>query len=807
MARRGDQPPEDPAVPLPESGECSADGDWDVTVKLPPPEPGTSGSGGAAANRGAGVDPALGWSSTWLISSLFGRKRRNLDREIEAEETVHDSKADGPAASGAGRLSDVHAGYEIRNVFAEGGQGVISLAVDTALKRKVALKSLRPELNDNPAARENFVSEALVTASLEHPAVIPIYSLNTDDRNGLHLAMKLLRGRSLKEYLDKVCARYQSAGAAAFDEEESLFYRLDIFLRVCDAMDYVHSRGVVHCDLKPENIMVGEFREVYVMDWGIARRMDEQSGEPRKKVMGTPRFTSPENLLGLKCDARSDIYTLGLILFELVALRQAFTGQSVTEVVRKVRQHQMEPLVHRFGLRIPRDLAAIIAKATANDPAGRYQTVKALADDIRSFMRGSEVTANPDNFFTRIRRWCRRHRRIVLTAALLSVVLAVSLVAIGFFVDVARRAVLERQRDAVVAAVYGQAFALSSEIDRQFSYLSTQLAVLNSDIALLLANRLESDGDLSRFVPLDRLAAVTARDGGVKMPFAEAELNLDRIAYLTPDGRVTPEQLGELRRLVPLYNRLRLTVFRSLRNERYLDAAAGRRAYAEQRLPVRFAYFTLTDGLHLDFPGNTDYPPAYDGRLRPWYLEAGRKPDRAIWGMPYADSGAGGEATLTCSMAIIGSDHRFYGVAALDVPLAVLVNLMREYKAAEAPATISRRLINSDGRILIEVRGTPSGFKVVTPAAGRTAGSAMEFPSFPDPALLQRMKLIRSGKVFTSRDGREFLHVFVHLPSTGWFYVEETDFSGRMAANRRPIQQYLENPDHSVGTVSASLEH
>ena len=96
---------------------------------------------------------------------------------------------------------------------------------------------------------------------------------------------------------------------------------------------------------------------------------------------------------------------------------------------------------------------------------------------------------------------------------------------------------------------------------------------------------------------------------------------------------------------------------------------------------------------------------------------------------------------------------------------------------------------------------------MVTPAAGRTAGSAMEFPSFPDPALLQRMKLIRSGKVFTSRDGREFLHVFVHLPSTGWFYVEETDFSGRMAANRRPIPQYLENPDHSVGTVSASLEH
>ena len=205
---------------------------------------------------------------------VFGRKR-NVDEEIEEAhrkgialrpgEGEEDLSALGDAEDPPADLAER---YRIVRVIAEGGQAKIALAIDRCLNRKVALKSMRPEFLHDDSARHDFLTESRVTASLDHPAIVPIYSLNSDAEGGLHLAMKLMNGRTLKKYLVETVEKYEKEGISSFDETAALAYRLDIFLKICDALSYVHDRGVIHCDLKPENIMLGQYRETYIMDWG-----------------------------------------------------------------------------------------------------------------------------------------------------------------------------------------------------------------------------------------------------------------------------------------------------------------------------------------------------------------------------------------------------------------------------------------------------------------------------------------------------------------------------------------------------------
>ena len=306
---------------------------------------------------------------------------RNVDREIKSVIFKPDS---GAVFSGAGEINlcDLKQIYTVGEEIGNGGQAVVYSGVQTALQRDVAVKSLRKEHLDNDLRREEFIYEARLTAALDHPAIIPIYNLCSDSDGGLFLSMKKLNGISLKSYLLTTVERYQNSGFENFDEESALANRLDILLKVCQAIEYVHSKKIIHCDLKPENIMLGEFGEVYVMDWGIARKFDRNDND-NGKIMGTPRYTSPENLNGLPCDNRSDIYSLGVILFEIVTLSPAFSGDTAQEIVAKVKNAGFNPLKHRFNANIPSDLHAIIRKACAADPRERYQTVADLSGDIR----------------------------------------------------------------------------------------------------------------------------------------------------------------------------------------------------------------------------------------------------------------------------------------------------------------------------------------------------------------------------------------------------------------------------------------
>ena len=297
--------------------------------------------------------------------------------------------------------------YRKLSAFAQGGTSTLSIARDRNLKRLVAVKSLKMDAPNIAELLAAFVTEAKVTAQLDHPGIIPIYGLSRDADNGIHLVMKLVNGKTLREYLRNTILNYRIRGIDAFDENMQLRKRLEIFLRVCDTIVYAHHRGVIHRDLKPENIMIGEFMEVYVMDWGLARAIPREEDRPpvREKISGTPRYFPPEVLRGKPLDFRSDIFTLGLILQEIATLRYAITGSSEKDIIDHSREADIEPIEHRFKWKIDRALRRIIRKATAYKLEDRYQTAEALAEDVRRYMAGLPLAAEKENLLDRFLRF------------------------------------------------------------------------------------------------------------------------------------------------------------------------------------------------------------------------------------------------------------------------------------------------------------------------------------------------------------------------------------------------------------------
>ena len=300
-------------------------------------------------------------------------------------------------------FADFDESFELREQIADGGQGLISRAVDKKLNRIVAVKTLNGTLKERSSSRNAFVAEARVTGRLDHPAVVPVHGLYSDSAGNLHLAMKLVRGDTLKEYLDKTASLYRRMPRRQVErgERKMLQQRLEIFLRVCEAVAYAHHRKVIHRDLKPENIMIGSFSETYVMDWGIAEHQSwKDAGSASGKFSGTVQYAAPEIINSQAYDSRSDIYSLGLILFEMVYLKPAYPSGSMPEAVEMARKGRIAFCDHRFRCRVDRDLTMIVRKALAPLPAERYQNVKSLMKDLRSYLRCDEVSANPDTLYT-----------------------------------------------------------------------------------------------------------------------------------------------------------------------------------------------------------------------------------------------------------------------------------------------------------------------------------------------------------------------------------------------------------------------
>ncbi len=261
--------------------------------------------------------------------------------------------------------------YELIEEIGRGGMGAVYLVRDSHLDRVVALKVLDSAETDE-FATARMLMEAKILAALEHPGIVPIHDAGTLADGRFYCAMKFVKGTRLDRY---------AASAARSD-------LLRVFTRICEPVAFAHVQHVVHCDLKPENIMVGEFGEVLVLDWGIARYEAEPGG---LSIAGTRGYMAPEQIRGT-FEARSDIYALGRILNFLMP-----------------------------GSNVPKALRAIATKAANSDPGLRYASVPEVSADIARFLDGQPISAYEESLAERAARWIAHHK--TLSALLLTYIL------------------------------------------------------------------------------------------------------------------------------------------------------------------------------------------------------------------------------------------------------------------------------------------------------------------------------------------------------------------------------------------------
>ena len=342
--------------------------------------------------------------------------------------------------------------FRILRPHAKGGLGQVSVALDQELHREVALKEILVHLSDDTNARERFVLEAEITGGLEHPGIVPVYALGQSEDGRPYYAMRFIKGDSLKQSIEQFHKADNPDLKDAGKRELALRQLLARFIVVCNAMDYAHSRGVLHRDLKPGNIMVGEYGETLVVDWGLAKALGKREvgtdATPLRpssalsssvqtmqgSAIGTPAYMSPEQAAG-KLDElgpTTDVYSLGATLYHLLCGRPPFEKQDLFELLKKVNRGEF-PRPRTVLATISRGLEAICLKGMALRPEDRYSTARTMADDIEHWLADEPISAAEDTAAERLGRWARQHKGLVQAGSVsLLLITIISSVAYGF---------------------------------------------------------------------------------------------------------------------------------------------------------------------------------------------------------------------------------------------------------------------------------------------------------------------------------------------------------------------------------------
>lgn len=364
--------------------------------------------------------------------------------------------------------------FQILRPHARGGLGEVFVARDEELHREVALKEIQQRHAHHADSRTRFVMEAEITGGLEHPGIVPVYSLGYYADGRPYYAMRLIRGESLQEAIGRFHASEKDRSPDPGRRSLQLRLLLQRFIAVCNAVEYAHSRGVLHRDLKPANIMLGRYGETLVVDWGLAKPLGRSdtaaaAAEPLLEpssgsgsaptqmgsAVGTPQYMSPEQAAGRldKLGPASDVYSLGATLYCLLTGRSPFAEAQeagLADTLSRVQRGDFPP-PRRLNPQLSPGLEAICLRAMALAPEDRYGSPRALADDLEHWLADEPVAAHEESWAARAARWARRHRTLVTAAAAL-LLAAVTALSAGLVLLGGKQAEIVAQRNAAQQA-------------------------------------------------------------------------------------------------------------------------------------------------------------------------------------------------------------------------------------------------------------------------------------------------------------------------------------------------------------------
>ncbi len=660
----------------------------------------------APRDRSAGYSAVVPLDLDRLAAALPELSRAQLQRLMDAwEGRGRDEPSDfiswlhGRGALPAGSLRDLSAAtpvvltspeaaassLRLLGELGRGSMGEVLLAQDERLHRTIVVKRLHARLADEPQMVRRFVAEAQLTAQLDHPGIVPVHAVDARAGEPPTYAMKLVRGQTLRTWFNETRAAVARPGHRPTPPAPGLAARLELFLQMCEPIAYAHSRGVIHRDLKPDNIMVGPYGEVFVMDWGIARLTGSadvpgpgRAGSPDGEgtldgaAIGTPVYMSPEQARGENStmDGRSDQYTLGLLLYEMATLNRARASiKNAAKLMIAAARGHVEPVV-AYGEPIPRELRAVILRATAPDPVRRYADVSALADDVRRVLRGEPVLAAPDTLVQRAGRWIARRRERVavgLVVAALLALLAVLVTVLGGLGVREWDRVAADARAARLVAVTAQAADHARALDGALSSYEGLLRAL----AAVAERALPGDATAPVY-----LAPAFADPTRAPPDMVSSKVYRGPASFDHPDLALAPgvdehtrDTARELRVLASLRDVMADTLLNSASAPARGSASSDRALVLDQGTPVVWSYVATGDGVLVGFPGVGRYPPDYDPRQQPWYHE-GLSRTGPGWGRPYVDESGMG-LLVSCSMPVRSPAGG--AVAGLDLTVKYLV--------------------------------------------------------------------------------------------------------------------------------------
>ncbi|MBQ9788758.1 MAG: protein kinase [Lentisphaeria bacterium] len=668
---------------------------------------------------------------------------------------------------------NIHDDFEIVSKLAEGGQGYISSAVDKKLGRIIAIKSLHDNLKESDQARNNFITEAKITAQLDHPGIVSVYSLAGDDSNGLHLAMKLVNGETLSEYLFSVIKNYQKHGIKKFNEKKSISKRLNIIIKSCEAIAYAHNRNVMHCDLKPDNIMIGEYGETYIMDWGIAKLIKNINNETlgTKVTAGTPQYFAPETLRGKTIDHRSDIYTMGIILFETVYLKKAFNGNNDKEIMTNVKNHRINSFKHTFHVPVSRDLRAIIMKATAFEVEERYQSMNELIEDLRHFLNNEETSALPDNSIAKVFRWSAMHIKSLLLIILASI-FGIAVLAFFNIYNHIKASSAQLQQEIALSNAYSKNLAAAATINLQMGYIEDAVKFLSSSISFLLTNDYSNKNDNTpKKLYFDSqnaaknhlLPAQTTFD-----KFYRRNVNYHLLGYLNTDNLPKSKVDATLNKIQVLLPTLQKTIRNSDISSKIKlnrDRKTSQTALDSNLPPIFMLYCGFDNGLFITYPGFIQEMANFVPKKRDWYVNAMNhcEENQIAWSVPYLEA-VTNQITISCSAPIVVNNQKI-GAFGADLTISALTSLLKQTGNSRVYSR-DKSIIDEDGNILLS---TLINYENIDQA---------EFmkKKFASPRILGIIKLRKNGYFINEEKNVKYVYLFSYIPQLNYYYVEKVNY-------------------------------